>query len=279
MNTTTIQQAVISANEYRYEHPRLYPDVINDMFITKSDLGPGDKVQAFDLETTDGGRLRSADLKITGQPVLLVFGSTTCPVTESAADGLKQLYATYGNKVRFVMVKVREAHPGKTIVQPQTIEEKRRHAVDLKNHHNLPFEVAVDDIDGTFHRSLGSRPNSAYVIDPSGTILFRAQWANETQSIGDALAAIVAGKTPQEPSVTRTLHSITQMVGYIHPVLDAAGKGAHLDTWKVVPPMGMMMALSELLFFLPRNKRGLPAMLLMMALMTAVAAAVVIFVF
>jgi peroxiredoxin len=181
MNTAATQQATIAANDYRYEHPRLYPDIVNDMFITKGDLGPGDRVKPFDLETTDGGRLRSADLKVKGQAVLLVFGSTTCPVTESAADGLKQLYATYGNKVRFVMVKVREAHPGQTIVQPQTFEEKRRHAVDLKKHHNLPFEVVVDDIDGTFHRSLGSRPNSAYVIDPSGTILFRAQWANETR--------------------------------------------------------------------------------------------------
>ena len=275
MNTSTTQTR-IPTDGYRYDHPRLYPDIVNDMYIPKGDLGPGDKVKPFDLQTTDGGRFRSADLAAKGQPVLLVFGSLTCPVTESAAGGLKQLYASYGNKVRFVMVKVREAHPGQTIRQPQTFEQKLRHAVDLKNHHGLPFEMAVDDIDGTFHRTLGSRPNSAYVIDPSGTIIFRAQWANETQAIGEALEAIFAGKTPPEPAVTRTLHSITQMVGYINPVLDAAGKGAHLDTWKVVPPMGMMMALSELFFFLPRNKRGLPAMVLTMALMAAVIAMAVI---
>lgn len=276
MNTATTQQTKITTDGYRYEHPRLYPDVMNDMFISKNELGPGDKVKPFDLQTTDGGHLRSADLKANGQPVLLVFGSRTCPVTESGAEGLKQLHVTYGKKVRFVMIKVREAHPGGTIGQPQSSEEKLHHAVDLKNHHNLPFEVAVDDIDGTFHRSLGSRPNSAYVIDPSGTILFRAQWANETQAIQEALEAIVAGKKPAQPSVSRTMHSITQMLGYVNPVLDAAGKGARLDTWKVVPPLGIMMTLTDLFFFLPRNKRGLPAMLLTMGFMTAAMAGVVI---
>jgi hypothetical protein len=177
------------------------------------------------------------------------------------------------------MIKVREAHPGGTIGQAQTFEEKRSQALALKSHHNFPFEVAIDDIDGTFHSSLDSRPNSAYVIDPSGTILFHAQWANETQAIGEALKAIVAGENPKQPFITRTVHSIAQALGYAKSVHDAAGKGALLDTWKVLPPLGIMMTLSELFFFLPRNKRGLPAMLLTMGLMAAVAAAAIFFVF
>jgi hypothetical protein len=175
MHTATTQQTKTNNYPYRYEHPRLYPYVLNDMIISKNETRPGDKVESFDLPTTDGGHIRSADLKSKGQPVLLVFGSVTCPITEGGADGLKQLHARYGEKVRFVMIKVREAHPGRTIGQPQTFEEKLSQALELKRHHNLPFEVAIDDIDGTFHQSLDSRPNSAYVIDPSGTILFHAQ--------------------------------------------------------------------------------------------------------
>ncbi len=275
MNTATTQQTKIATYGYRYEHPRLYPYVLNDMFISKNELGPGDKVKPFDLPTTDGGHVRSADLKAKGQPVLLVFGSLTCPITEGGAEGLKQLHAVYGKQVRFVMIKVREAHPGESIGQAQTFEDKLSQALNLKSHHNLPFEVAIDDIDGTFHRSLDSRPNSAYVIDPSGTILFRAQWTNETQAIGEALDAIVAGKNPPSPFVTRTMHSIAQALGYAGPVHAAAGKGALLDTWKVVPPLGVMMLLTDLFFFLPRSKRGLPSMLLMMGLMAAVMAGLV----
>ena len=276
--STATTPVTTTSNGYRYDHPRMFPDIVNDMIMSKKDLGPGDRVQPFDLPTTDGGRLRSSDVAAKGQPVLLVFGSRTCPVTESAGDGLKELYARYGKRVRFVMITVREAHPGEDLRQPQTFAEKVEHAKILKDHHNFPFEVAIDDVDGSFHRTLGSRPNSVYVIDPAGTILFRAQWGNETAAIDEALSAIVAGQTPRHPSVTRTMHSITQMIGYMNPVLDAAGKGARLDTWKVVPPMGIMMSLSELFFFLPRHKRGLPAMILTMALMMAVIVGIILLV-
>jgi hypothetical protein len=264
-----------TADGYRFDHPRIRA-IINDMYIRKHEPGPGDRVKPFDMETTDGGFLKSIDVSAKGQPVLLVFGSRTCPVTESAAEGLRQLHATYGDKVHFVMVQVREAHPGQTIGQPKTPAEKLHHAQDLQRHHNLPFEVAVDDIDGTFHRSLGARPNSGYLIDPSGTILFRAQWANETQAIAGALGAVLAGNIPAAPKVTRTFHSMTQTIGYMSPVLDAAGKGARLDTWKVAPPMGVMMTVSGLFFFLPPNKRGLPAIILMTGVVVAILAAAVI---
>ena len=275
MDATTTHPAA-PARPYRYDHPRLYPDLLNDMFVSSGEPGPGDRVTAFDLPTTDGGRLRSSNLQAEGRPVLLVFGSRTCPVTESGADGLKELHATFGAKVRFVMVQVREAHPGEAIPQPHTLEEKTRRAGSLKAHHGLPFEVAVDDIDGTLHRSLGARPNGAYVLDPSGTILFRAQWGNETQAIGEALTAIVAGNAPPRPAVTRTLHAISHTIGYMSPVLDAAGKGARLDTWKMAPPMGVMMTLADLFSFLPRGRRGLPAMILTMALAAAVGAALLL---
>ncbi|MGE3720000.1 MAG: TlpA family protein disulfide reductase [Bauldia sp.] len=274
MSNATLTHLPDRANQvgrkYRYDHPRLYPDIINDMFVTSRDLGPGDSVPPFSLPILDGGFFRSSDLAA-GKPVLVVFGSRTCPVTESATAGLKLLHEKYGVHVRFVMVNVREAHPGRTIVQPQTFDQKRRHAESLRSHHQLPFEVAVDDIDGTFHRALGGRPNSAYLLSPAGTILLRAQWANETEAIDAAISAVLDGEVPRRAAVTRTLHSMTRMIGYITPVLKAAGRGARLDTWSVVPPLGAMMVLADLFFFLPKDRRGLPAMLSMGAAVGAVA--------
>jgi hypothetical protein len=129
-------------------------------------------------------------------------------------------------------------------------------------------------MDGTFHRALGARPNSAFVVDPSGTIVFRAQWANETLAIGDALDAIVRGQAPPIPTVTRTLSAVTKTVGFMSAVLDSAGPGARLDTWKVAPPMAVMMHAADLFFFLPREKRGLPAMALVMSVMAGVGVAI-----
>lgn len=257
-----------AADRYRYEHPRL-ADILRDMYIPKSEPGPGARVAPFDLQTTEGAQLKSAELD---RPLLLVFGSRTCPVTESAAGGLRDLHSRHGKQARFVMVQAREAHPGQAIPQPQTMEQKIRHARDLKGHHHLPFEVAADDIDGSLHRALGSRPNSAYLIDRSGKIVFRAQWANETRAIGHALSDLAAGRAQRAPAVTNTIRAITRAVGYMGPVLEAAGAGASRDTWRIAPPMGIMMTLSSLFFFLPLPKRGVAVMGLMIGAAAAITA-------
>jgi hypothetical protein len=87
------------------------------------------------------------------------------------------------------------------------------------------------------NRRLGARPSSAYVIDPAGTIVFRAQWSTETDAIGEVLAAIAVGRAP---------------------------------------PMGLMASVADLFFFLPRRARGGPAMLLTMAILGALAVAAVV---
>lgn len=111
-------------------------------------------------------------------------------------------------------------------------------------------------LDGTLHRKLGARPNSAFLIDKEGTIVFRAHWANEAGPLRRALADVAGGRKPSPATVSRTPLAVMKAVGYMGPVLAAAGRGAKSDTWKVAPPMGVMMTLSDLLFFLPANKRG-----------------------
>lgn len=268
---TSAQSAAPS--DYRFDHPRIM-DVLNDMYIPSSELGPGDSLAPFELQSLDGRWLTSASLLSSTQPLLLVFGSRTCPVTESAARGLRELHERFASRIRFVLVQVREAHPGSRIPQPRTLDQKVRHAADLKAHHRIPFDVAVDDLEGALHRRLGARPNSLYVVDPNHTILFRAQWANETAAIAEALEMIAAGRIPLNPTVTRTFSALMKTVGHMSPTLAAAGRGARLDTWKIAPPMGLMMFLSGLFFMFPREKRGLPVVLLMMLIMAGGAAAV-----
>lgn len=256
---------------YRFDHPRL-SDIMNDMFIRSGELAPGDTVPPFALATTDGRCFSTADLQQGGRPVVVVFGSRTCPVTESAVPGLKALHARHKDRFRFVLVQVREAHPGAAIPQPHTAPQKLARAIALQAHHDVPFEVAIDDLDGTWHRALGARPNSAFVIDPDGVVLFRAQWANETAAIAEALDALAAGSRPPRPTVTRTVWAVTRAVGHMAPVLRAAGRGALLDTWKVAPPMGLMMIVSSLFGFLPERQRGWPTMAVMFAAAAGLAA-------
>ena len=244
---------------YRFEHPKL-KDVIHDMYVRAAEPGGGDPLPApFDLELVDGDRLRSVELATSGRPLLLVFGSRTCPVTESSTAGLIDLYERYGKRIRFVMVQVREAHPGASIPQPRTIEQKRTHAMDLRSHSRLPFEIAVDDLDGELHLTLGSRPNSLFVVSPEGTILLSAQWANETGAIDEGLSAIVSDVRPRRERITRTMPALMKAMGYIGGVLNAAGAGAKADMWKIAPPMVLMTMLADQFTFLPKNKRGTAA--------------------
>jgi hypothetical protein len=252
-----------SAAFYRYDHPRVYPDILNDMAFRKRDKAPGDFVSLPTLQLTDGRPFVWPDASDT-RPMLLIFGSLTCPVTESAAPGLVQLHRTFGQDFRFLLVNVREAHPGSRVPQPKTAAMKLRNAQELKAHHRIPFEVATDDIDGTAHRALGGRPNSAYLISATGNILMRAQWANETAAIGKVLTELVAGRRITQTSISRTLPAMAKMIGFMRPVLRTAGRGAIWDTWKVAPPLGVMMILSGLFFFVPRRQRGLPTMILAM---------------
>jgi len=162
-----------------------------------------------------------------------------------------------------VLVNVREAHPGTKVPQPRTFEEKWRRAYDLKVHLQVPFEVASDDIDGTLHRALRSRPNSAYLLDPAGKILLRVQWANDTAGLREALMAILAGGDSR--TITNTARAILRMTGYMSPVLEAAGRPATQDTWRVAPPLGVMMLVADLFVFLPPAHRGAAAAALLAA--------------
>ncbi len=220
---------------YRFEHLAL-PLVMRDMYFSKGDPRPGDRVPDFDLPTLGGGRFRSADLRETG-PALLIFGSYTCPVTDNAAPGLKELHARFGDRVRFVMVDVREAHPWKAAPQPNSLDEKMAHAEQLRDLHGFKFEVAVDDIDGTLHRALSPKPNSAYVLGKDGAILFRAQWANDTKALAAALGAVAAGESPSRSQSGGVVRPILRQFRYMAPVLDRAGGGAWGDMWRAVPPM------------------------------------------
>ena len=111
MNATVrTERSKTVGQDYRFTHLTI-PLVMRDMYFTSDDPAPGDRVPDFDLPTLDGGRFRSTDLAQTG-PAMLIFGSYTCPVTDSAAPGLNQLHVRFGDRVRFVMINVREAHPG-----------------------------------------------------------------------------------------------------------------------------------------------------------------------
>ncbi len=218
------EDAPNAGRRYRFDHLSMRY-VLADMSYRRDDPGPDHRVPDFDLPALGGGSFRSTDLAETG-PALLVFGSYTCPVTDNAAPGLNKLHLRFGDRVRFVMVNVREAHPGEAVPQPKTLEEKMAHAEQLRNHHGFKFEVTADDLDGMFHRALGPKPNSAYVLAKDGTILLRAHWANDTGALAAALETVTAGAPPSPSQSGGILRATIRFSRDLAPAFDRAGRGA-----------------------------------------------------
>jgi hypothetical protein len=235
VDMTSVHDGEDIGKQYRFERLTL-PIILRDLYFNKHDPGPGDLAPEFDIAILGGRRFRLSDLGETG-PALLIFGSSTCPMTDSAAHGLNELHHCFGSHVRFLMVNVREAHPGKAFPQPGTFEAKLRHAERLRDLHGFAFEMAVDDVGGTLHRALSPKPNSAYLIGADGKILFRAHWANDTKALAVALDAVAAGKAPPRSQSGGLIKPMLRMLRNLAPVLDRAGDGAWADMWRVAPPL------------------------------------------
>jgi hypothetical protein len=241
-----------AGERYRFEHLALSL-VMRDMRFAAEDPAPGDRVPEFDLPLLGGGRFRSTDLADSG-PALLIFGSSTCPVTDNSAPGLRRLHRQFGTRIRLVLVNVREAHPGEAFAQATTMDAKLGHARRLRDLHGFGFEVAVDDLDGSLHRALGPKPNSAYLLGVEGTILFRAHWANDTEALAAALAEVAAGRSPRRSTSGGLVKPMLRMLRHIAPSLDRAGKGAWPDMWRVAPPLAALAFLFKVLHIRPRSR-------------------------
>ncbi|CAN5444368.1 hypothetical protein BH23ACT9_BH23ACT9_34560 [soil metagenome] len=218
---------------YRYDHFAAR-HMRTDLRFDPASPAPGDALPILDLETTAGYRITVSSLD---RPHLFVFGSRTCPMTVSARDGLHKLHGQFGDAIRFVLVQVREAHPGELIPQPSSFAQKREHATRLKTELEIPFDVAVDDIDGSFHRSLDPKPNAAYLVGTDGVILFRSQWASDVDGLRAALDAVAHGRPLKRTQSRRMVGPMMAALGYVHDVVGRGGPRARRDLLRAAPPM------------------------------------------
>ena len=217
--------------DYRYHHftTKL---LLHDGWFHKAAKRPGEALPEFDLSTTDEDRIATGDF-VGDRPLFLVTGSMTCPMTASAIPTLKRLYAQYGDDVAFVMLNVREAHPGENYPQPETMDDKMDHAQTLKEFYQLPWTVAVDDIDGTLNIAMDGKPNSTYLMDRDGKIVFRSVWARDvTGRIRRGLESAAQEEPPARDQSRALLRPLVFASGVIDPVMKRAGPTAVRDHWR-----------------------------------------------
>jgi peroxiredoxin len=134
---------------------------------------PGDEAPDFTLRTLDGDKVKLSDYE-DDRNVVLTFGSATCPATAASIGGLKDLYEEFGDRVQFLFVYVREAHPGNELPAHESMSDKMHAAELLRDEDDLEIPILLDELNGKVHRKYGGMPNPTFLIDRSGFIAFRS---------------------------------------------------------------------------------------------------------
>ncbi len=118
------------------------------------------------------------------RPVVLVLGSYSCPNLRSAAATLQDAYRNYHERVAFLLVYIREAHPetawqstrnereGVETREAASLEERSRSASACARNLHLPFTALVDSMDNATEAAYHAWPSRAFIIDEAGRIVY-----------------------------------------------------------------------------------------------------------
>jgi tetratricopeptide (TPR) repeat protein len=169
-----------------------------------SDPGPALHKMApdFDLpEFASGKRVRLRDYR-GRSPVVLVFGSYSCPNFRASADALKAMYKAYGAKAPFLLVYIREAHAtnnwestrnlrdGVNLRPAATMAEKENHAALCSRKLHLPFPALVDSMDDAAEKAYSAWPSRAFIVGVDGRILYGTR-LTELDFHADQMSAVL----------------------------------------------------------------------------------------
>jgi Flp pilus assembly protein TadD len=131
----------------------------------------------------DGSAFRLSSLQ--GQPLVLVLGSYTCPQLRHGVPAVNRLYTRHRDRAHFLLAYIREAHPygeawqstinrreGIRLPEARSLPERAEHAALCRRELRIPYEAALDGLDGAAEAAFSAFPSRVFVIDARGTVTF-----------------------------------------------------------------------------------------------------------
>lgn len=229
----------MQTDNYRFKHFHM-SIMLDDMQFGKTALSPGQSIPNTNIINPDSSSIRLYDLLANKKATLIVTGSLTCPMTISSLPTLNALEEEFGKDISFTLLYVREAHPGKTYPQPQKLNQKITHANDLVHKYNPNFSIVIDDISGTLHHLLDSKPNSVHLINNKGVILFQSLWAGDSKSLKTALDQVRKSSVVTDTISQKMMGPFIRSAGYMNEILNLAGAGAYKELAFGAPPVALI---------------------------------------
>jgi peroxiredoxin len=158
--------------EYNSPHHRVIPLSYDNADIQPA-LRVGSKAPDFQLPSVDGGVVRLSE-ETAKNHVVLVFGSITGPLAATHLPTLNRMYEYFRWRgVQFLFIYTGESHPGSSYPRHTSLEQKTARAREIKELEEIRFPVLVDHLDGSVHRAYGDRPNSSFVVNRDGRLVYR----------------------------------------------------------------------------------------------------------
>lgn len=149
-------------------------------------------IKDYDLESYPGLQLNDviSDQKVNSvngqqhnlsdffnKPVVIETGSYTCGMFAAQRNQMNKLAVKY-DSINFLILYVREAHPGKRINNHSNQQEKDELAAMMVKHDGVKNRtVIVDDFTGTLHKQLGLLPNMVFLFDKNRKVVYRNNWS------------------------------------------------------------------------------------------------------
>lgn len=171
-----------------------------------------DKAPDFSLKTADGRETVKLAKLIGPKPVVLVFGNFTCGPFRALFPDVEAIYERYKDRVTFVMIYVREAHPtdgwkmesnarvGVAVKQPTTTEERVEACAQFRKKLNPGMTVLVDDIADPAGTAYSGMPARLYVIDVKGKVGYKSGRGPFGFKPGEMEQALVMSLVESEPA-------------------------------------------------------------------------------
>lgn len=202
----------------------------------------GEEAVDVTLYTLDGEPIDLAD-RWTDTPIVIEFGSITCPVFTSKVETMDALADQYAGDVDCYVVYTREAHPGQHYPAHQTLDEKLSNAADACDLESVDRTVLVDDLDGTMHTQYTSLPNAVYVIGTDGVVAHQADWLDPS-ALQDAIHRLLEnedrGAAVTPTSLTDNYEKPTRAtLDEMYRVFRRAGPGSLRDFLRTMPQLLM----------------------------------------
>lgn len=230
----------LSLEEYNYGHfsrGTVFSDLKGS--VQGSGIYPGYSAPDFELKDTDGRSIRLSEFE--GKPMLIRFVSLSCPVTEGVTGPLKELYRYWGERVTFLDVFIRQAHPGVDVPVYRSYEQKFADAQRYRSIKEIPWHVLIDTIDGQVHQVYGGLPGSAYLVDTGGRIAFYALWLH-VPTLHTAITALFDqnGVGVVKGGVDKLPHFLAPLT-HGWPAIFRGFPQSYRDLERAVPLMGRVM--------------------------------------